>query len=250
MCFYWLCLLTWMALCCACDVLVLQAGSVHSVSSILSSAFTENAPAQRQLGSGQHQLIHPLSEPADELAGFEDEEDQEEDHEEEEEEEVHADGVSIAAATAGEGYSRLGSPISPRSSSSSHHHHTGSGRLLGPSWDLEQQPQQQEPQQQKLQQQQQGSLAGPHCGASSSTLERKGSLKGALRSVVAWGSGLGQRLHRGSHHQHGGYKQQQQQQGTQSSTMFCGVQDGQEAAGVPGRHRAAAGAGGQEMVSM
>ncbi|WIA13132.1 hypothetical protein OEZ85_006727 [Tetradesmus obliquus] len=57
-----------------------QAGSVHSVSSVLSSAFAESAPQQRTSGSGsaaaagqQQLLIHPLSEPTDELGCFEEE---------------------------------------------------------------------------------------------------------------------------------------------------------------------------------
>jgi hypothetical protein len=212
-----------------------SAGSVHSVSSVLSSAFAESAP-QRTSGTGsagQQLLIHPLSEPTDELACFE-----------EEDASLNAVGRSSGAADGSMNAHQLGLS-SPGSSSGQQQGAMGSG--VDNAWGLDQQQWQQ-------QQQVQGSSAAalsPGAGAHGS-LERKGSLKGALRSVVAWGSGLGQRLQRGASAQEKQAGQKQQQQsvgrlgaGSSSSNGLAVMGPG------AGQQRAAGAAGsGQELASL
>jgi hypothetical protein len=217
---------------------------VHSVSSILSSTFAESAPQQRTSGSGaaaaagQQLLIHPLSEPADELACFE-----------EEDGSLTAAGLSSDAAD-GSINAHLHSLSSPASSSGQPRQR--SGHRVSNSWDSEQQQQQWQ-----QQQQQQGSLSPGAAAAAAhgGGLERKGSIKGALRSVVAWGSGLGQRLQRSTHEKQAGHKQQQQQQGAgraggalSSSTSQAPPPAGQ----AVGQQRAAQAppGRGQELASM
>jgi hypothetical protein len=176
------------------------AGSVHSVSSILSSTFADSAPQQRTSGSGaaaaaaaagQQLLIHPLSEPTDELACFE-----------EEDGSLTAAGLGSSAAD-GSINAHHHSLSSPNGSSSQQRERLG--HRASNSWEMEQQQQQQ-------QWQQQGSLSPATAAARAhgGGLERKGSIKGALRSVVAWGSGLGQRLQRSTLEKPAGHKQQQQ----------------------------------------
>uniref|UniRef100_A0A383V3A9 Uncharacterized protein n=1 Tax=Tetradesmus obliquus TaxID=3088 RepID=A0A383V3A9_TETOB len=216
-----------------------QAGSVHSVSSVLSSAFAESAPQQRTSGSGsaaaagqQQLLIHPLSEPTDELGCFEEE-----------------DASLTAAArssSAGDG-SIDGHHLSLSSPNSSSGQQQGAlaahaGQHLGVdnAWGLDEQQWQQ----------QQQAPGGPAAGAHGGGLERKGSLKGALRSVVAWGSGLGQRLQRGSHEKQAGHKQQQQQQqGAGRAGAGASSSNGPPLAGPQARQQRPA-SGSQELASM
>jgi hypothetical protein len=221
----------------------LSAGSVHSVSSVLSSAFAESAPQQRTSGSGaaagQQLLIHPLSEPADELACFE-----------EEDVSLTAAGRSSSAGDGSMNAHHLG--LSSPGSSSGQQQQQGPlaghvGHRVDNSWGMDQQ---------QWQQQAQGSSAAaqPAAAGAHGGLERKGSLKGALRSVVAWGSGLGQRLQRGSaHEKQASHKQQQQQQQQQGGGRPAGVAssaNGPPLAGPHARQQQRAVGSGQELASM
>ncbi|KAF6251195.1 hypothetical protein COO60DRAFT_659692 [Scenedesmus sp. NREL 46B-D3] len=152
-----------------------QAGSVHSVSSVLSSAFAESTPQPRTSGSGaaavsgQQLLIHPLSEPADELACFEEED----------------GGLAVAGrgsdAADGSINAHHYSSSSPGSSSGRQQGTMAAraGHRVSSFWDMEQQQQQQQHQRQWQQQPQSGLSALPAAAGANGGLERKGSFKEA-----------------------------------------------------------------------